>query len=196
MDFFVYNSGDGSLDINEPQIFLIKEFNALLDLERNKCKEDKTGKLKLRARKELTYIWLKMDPKSPYAQFTELEAHTTALDDSRLTKEEYDDEVFRAACRKYQEILDSDRILRMIKAARGVIDKLEYYLTEEVDFSEKNLQTGAPIYKAKDVIAEIKNLGDVITGLKDLETMYKKGQESVNNGSRGDATPGRRDMMK
>jgi hypothetical protein len=85
MDFFVYNTGEGTLEINEYQLFLIKEFKDLLDDKRNKCKDDKTGKLKLQARKELTYIWLVMDPKSPYSQFTEQEAHTVALDDSGLT---------------------------------------------------------------------------------------------------------------
>jgi hypothetical protein len=47
MDFFVYNTGEGTLEINEYQLFLIKEFKDLLDDKRNKCKDDKTGKLKL-----------------------------------------------------------------------------------------------------------------------------------------------------
>jgi hypothetical protein len=47
MDFFVYNTSEGTLEINEYQLFLIKEFKDLLDDKRNKCKDDKTGKLKL-----------------------------------------------------------------------------------------------------------------------------------------------------
>jgi hypothetical protein len=190
MDFFVYNTGEGTLEINEYQLFLIKEFKDLLDDKRNKCKDDKTGKLKLQARKELTYIWLVMDPKSPYSQFTEQEAHTVALDDSGLTQKEFEDPIFRAACRKYKEILDSDRILKLLRAAYGAVDKLELYFSEMLDFTERKATDGTPVYKAKDVIAELKNLGDVVKGVKDVEILYKKGLESQNNSVRGDAKPG------
>ena len=56
MQFFLFNNETNSLEINEHSILLVKEFKDLWDQGRNKCKEDKTGKLRLRAFKELTYI--------------------------------------------------------------------------------------------------------------------------------------------
>jgi hypothetical protein len=50
---------------------LVKEFAKLMDNDRNKCKEDPTGELGLRAFREFTYIWLALDWKSIYADYTE-----------------------------------------------------------------------------------------------------------------------------
>ena len=58
MNFFIFNSADNTLEIDEYSILLVKEFKDLWDINRNKCKEDKSGKLRLRARKEITYIYL------------------------------------------------------------------------------------------------------------------------------------------
>ena len=43
MNFFYYDETNNILRIDEASIFLVKEFKALLDPKRNKCKEDKTG---------------------------------------------------------------------------------------------------------------------------------------------------------
>ena len=53
MNVFNYDSDHLQLEINEPEILLIKEFKALLD-------RDKT-KTKTRVIKELTYIYLALD---------------------------------------------------------------------------------------------------------------------------------------
>ena len=187
IDFFVYNGTTGLLEFNQPEFLLIKEFAKLYEPERNKCKEDKKGIQRLRARREFTYIWLKMNKKSPYSQYSEQEAHNEALNDASLTKEEFDDLDFRAACRKYLEIRDSDKIAKMLKAAQNKVDDITDYFDNILDLSER--VDGKPVYKLKDVIAEMKNLGDVITGLKNLELLYEKEQEAKSN-LRADAVPG------
>lgn len=48
-DIFLYNNSTGSLELNVHEILLVKEFEDLWDLDRNKCKEDPTGKKRLRA---------------------------------------------------------------------------------------------------------------------------------------------------
>ena len=103
-DIFLYNNSTGSLELNTHEILLVKEFEALWDLDRNKCDEDPTGKMRLRAWKELKYIWLFVDWKSPYQQYLEIEKHNAAMSDSGLTEEEWHDSTFRAAIRKYIEI--------------------------------------------------------------------------------------------
>jgi hypothetical protein len=59
MNIFVYDNVNNRLEINEPEILLIKEFKSLFD-------KDKT-KTKTQLWKELTYIYLAIDWKSPYS---------------------------------------------------------------------------------------------------------------------------------
>jgi hypothetical protein len=58
---------------------LVKEFKTLLTRDKSKNKN--------RAFEELTHIFLAIDWKSPYNQYSELERHEAALDDSGLTEE-------------------------------------------------------------------------------------------------------------
>ena len=87
-DIFLYDNATGSLRLNTHEILLVKEFEALWDLDRNKCSEDPTGTKRLRAWKEFKYIWLFADWKSPYQQYLEMEKHRAAMNDSGLTEEE------------------------------------------------------------------------------------------------------------
>ena len=61
---FVFNNKQ--LEINEPEILLVKEFKALLNRDKN------------RVMRELAYIYLAIDWKSPYNQYTEQERHEEA----------------------------------------------------------------------------------------------------------------------
>ena len=47
MEFFVFDDVNNTLRINEYPILLIKEFKALWDKNRNKCKEDKYASKKI-----------------------------------------------------------------------------------------------------------------------------------------------------
>ena len=58
---FQYNNVDGSVELNTPEILLVSEFSALMEDARNICDKDKSGKLKLRAFREFTYIYLALD---------------------------------------------------------------------------------------------------------------------------------------
>jgi hypothetical protein len=59
MNVFIYDKAHGQLEINEPEILLIKEFKNLLDRDKSKTKT--------RAFRELTYIYLAIDWKSMYS---------------------------------------------------------------------------------------------------------------------------------
>ena len=39
MKVFVYNNASGELELNEPEILLVREFEGLWEKGRNKCKE-------------------------------------------------------------------------------------------------------------------------------------------------------------
>jgi hypothetical protein len=58
---FQYNNANGSVELNTPEIILVKEFEALMKDERNITEQDKTGKFKSKAFREFTYIYLALD---------------------------------------------------------------------------------------------------------------------------------------
>lgn len=189
MKMFVYNNASGEIELNEPEVLLIREFNALWNKDRNKCKEDPTGVKRLKAFREFKYIYLMLDWTSPYSQYEEQERHQECLADANISEKEWNDKDFRSACRKYREIQESSKTLKFIKAAQGVVDKITDYFND-LDLSERDPVTQKPIYKTKDVIAEMQNASSVIDELKNLEIMYKKEIESGDSNIRGDAELG------
>lgn len=172
-DIFLYNNSTGSLELNTHEILLVKEFEALWDIDRNKCEEDPTGKKRLRVWKEFKYIWLFVDWKSPYQQYLEMEKHNAAMEDSGLTDEEWQDPIFRAAVRKYIEIKDSSRILSLIKTAHRTLEKMRVFL-DNIDLDERDPMTNKPIWKGKDILDNIGSIGTMTDRLHDLEEKYKK----------------------
>jgi hypothetical protein len=187
MKFFLYDNEKG-LTLNSEPILLISEFKALMELKRNKTTSDKTGKERTRAFKEFAYIYLFFDWESPYFQLPEQERHAAAFADSELTLEEFEDPLFRTACNKYEELQNSSISIRLLKSAMKSVETLIYYL-EHVDVNERNPADGKPIYKTKDLIAEIKGSKDVIVGIKQLELQVKKDLDQE-SGLRGNTEPG------
>ena len=161
------------VELNMPEILLVKEFSELVKCKRNICKEDPKGTQGLRAFREFTYIWLALDWKSPYSDYPEQERHKEALNDSGLTEEEFNNPEFRAACRKYRKLQDSCRSIKMLQAAQNTVDNFIDYFNTIVDLSERDVN-GKPIFKTKDIIAEISSLSKVHEELKILESQVKK----------------------
>ena len=170
---FQYDNVTGKVELNTPEILLIREFAALMDVKRNKCKEDPEGKYKLRAFREFTYIYLAIDWMSPYRDYYEQDRHQEALRDANITEEEFNNPEFRAACRKYRALQDETRSIKLLKAAQNVIDKFVDYFNN-IDVEERDEQSGKPIYKTKDVMAEISSLHKVHEELVILESQVKK----------------------
>ena len=188
MKYFLYDSVKDEIKLNEPEILLTKEFAKLYLPERNKTKTDKTGEFKTKAFNEFKYIFLYYDWTSPYAQFLSEERHNLAVEDSGLSKKELEDPDFLAACKKYEEIQNSSLAIKLLQAARMAVENSIFYLGH-VDLNERDQETGKPIYKFKDLIAEIKGSKDVIVGLKELEAQVKK-ELDQDNGLRGNAEVG------
>ena len=173
LHIFEYDNASGLVTINKPEILLIEEFAKLMDDKRNICAEDETGKLHLRAFKEFTYIWLAIDWQSFYCNDAEQIRHTQALKDSGLTEDEFNNPEFRAACRKYRAIQESNLAIKSLSAARVTINKFIDYF-ESLDPQERDETTGKPIYKVKDIMAEITSMSKVLEELKILEGQAKR----------------------
>ena len=190
-DIFQYDSMRNRVSLEMPEILLVREFAELVKYERNICKEDPTGNKCLRAFREFTYIYLALCWKSPYSDYPEQERHKEALADSELTEEEFNNPEFRAACRKYRQLQESSRSIRMLQAAQNTVDNFIDYFNTIVDLSERDVN-GKPIFKTKDIIAEISSLSKVHEELKILEGEVKKEfteQSSIRGGARNGYRP-------
>lgn len=165
MNVFTYDNGNNRLEINEPEILLIKEFKALFDRDKSKNKA--------RLWKELTYIYLAIDWKSLYNQYSEQERHQESLSDSGITEEEFNDPLFREACRKYKALQDSNKSIKMLRAAMNAADQFIDYFNDIVDLNERDVN-GKPIFTAEKVMKEVAMLNKVHEELIVLENRVKK----------------------
>lgn len=188
MNIFVFDNATQTLKINDYEILLVKEFAKLWDQKRNVCTEDKTGQQRIRARKELTYIYLTLDFKSPYFKYAAKDKHEAALEDSALTEDDIKDDDFRAAYHKYDEIQNTDPILELIKTAYKTLRKTKVFL-DSIDFVNDVDADGRPLYKPKDVMADIGSISKMRNELQALEVAYKENLVAATK-LRGDNEPG------
>lgn len=189
MTIFLYDKLTHVLALNEPEILLIKEFAALWNNDRNITEEDPKGLNKTRAYREFTYMYLMIDWQSHYSQFSEAERNEAAKEDSDITEEEFNDPTFRAACRKYREIQESARDVKLVRAAQNKVDELIDYFNEGSDLQERDAISGKPIFKAKDVMGEMSSVSKILDELDTLEARVKKKQKAA-SGLRAGATEG------
>lgn len=176
MNVFNYDSLNKQLEINEPEIFLVREFKALLERDKE------------RAFKELTYIFLALDYKSIYSQYTEYERHEEALSDSGITEEMFNDPLFREACRKYRNLQDSNKSIKLLNAARNAADQFVDYFETIIDLNERD-QNGKPVFSAEKVMKEMAQLSKVHEQLVALEAQVKQELE-VQSGTRANVDEG------
>ena len=111
------------------------------------------------------------------------------MEDSGLSDEEWNDNLFRAAVRKYIEIKGSSRVLSLIKTANRTLEKMRVYL-DNIDLEERDPINNKPIFKAKDVLADLASIDDVAKKLKELELNYKKDVMEASSKLRGDVAEG------
>lgn len=165
MNVFNYNTLTKQLEINEPEILLVKEFKALIQRDKSTEKD--------RATRELSYIYLAIDWKSPYSQYSEHERHDEAISDSGLTESEFNDPIFREACRKYRALQDSNKSIKLLEAAKRAADQFIDYFETIVDLNERD-NNGKPVFQAEKVMKEMATLHKVHEELITLEDQVKK----------------------
>mgnify|MGYP003676754478 CR=1 FL=1 len=147
-----------------PQALTIKEFKKLYTRDKNKGKET--------AVKELAYIYFKCNHNSPYIIYDEEEKESKIKESifGENSKWKPDSDV-KAACGRYLKLMDTHAVL-LLKAARKSVKKLEKYF-EDIDLTILD-DNGKPIYSAKDLVANLTKVGDVVMGLSKLEDIVKK----------------------
>ena len=86
------------------------------------------------------------------------------------------------ACDKYEQLIETSAV-RLLKAARTSIVKLEKYF-RDIDLHLMD-DHGKPIFHAKDLIANLSNMGKVVDGLTRLEEIVKKEEQAANTNRGG-----------
>ena len=86
------------------------------------------------------------------------------------------------ACAAYEKLLETSAV-KLLKAARESIIKLEKYF-QGIDLTITDVN-GKPIYHAKDLIANLSNMGKVVDGLTRLEEIVRKEEQAANTNRGG-----------
>lgn len=147
-----------------PEALIIPEFRKLWDKDKSKDKKQAIA--------ELGYVYYMSDFKSIYNNYSENEKEQHILDDIMPKDWEPDKDTVRAMA-KYQEI-HVTHTMKIWQDAMGAVDKLRRYF-REVDLTERD-DKGKPVYHAKDLVNNLKQVGDLIKGLKALEEEIQKEQ--------------------
>ena len=156
----------------DPHLTEVKEFKVLIDSDDTKDK--------VKCRRQFAAIWNMHNPQSPFFDIAK-DARWHEIVDSIFDGEFEKTEEFKKAEEKYIKLSET-KIQKLLKSAHATIDKLSVYF-EEVDPLEKD-DNGKLIWRAKDIIANISKLSDVVEGLKSLEESVAKEQDQTE--SRGD----------
>ena len=132
---------------------------------------------------ELAFIYFMVDHKSPFSVYEwdqrEIEVKNSIFGENNKWKPSKN---LLGACDVYDKLIETSAV-RLLKAARESIVKLEKYF-RDVDLHLMD-DNGKPIFHAKDLIANLSNMGKVVDGLTRLEDIVKKEEQAANTNRGG-----------
>lgn len=156
------------------ELVMIEEFKALVKRDKG-SKTDHRGKKKLRATRELAYIYHCESHKSSYANYHyEVREEEVRRDVFKDWPDWYEDDIVKAAREKYVQ-LTSTPAIEMLKAGMNAAQKLTDYF-DMIDLSETD-DKGQLKYSARDLVANLGNLGKVVDGLNKLKEQVERDQQ-------------------
>lgn len=161
-----------------PEALMINEFKAIWNRDRTKGKE--------KAKKELAYVYHTTDYQSVYGNFhPDIREVKIRLDIMGDREWEPDDKI-KAAQEKYKE-LQTTLSLELLKDVQLGLTKLRDYF-RDADFDDDDDGRAA-----KNFIANVKQMGDLVKGLKSLKEEIEK-ELTDNMQLRGGASVNRREL--
>jgi|TARA_R110000744_G_scaffold213458_2_gene332342 uncharacterized protein YfkK (UPF0435 family) len=131
---------------------------------------------------ELAYIYFMVDHRSPFSVY-EWEQRLIEVKNSIFGEKEWKPSTkVLGGCDAYDKLIETSAV-RLLKAARESIIKLEkYFRNIDLQMMDDN---GKPIFHAKDLIANLSNMGKVVDGLSRLEEIVKKEEQAANTNRGG-----------
>jgi len=130
---------------------------------------------------ELAYVYFMVDYKSPYSVYEESQ-RKDEVKNAIFAKKWIESVKVKAACDKYAELTETSSV-KLLKAARESVVKLEKYF-KDIDLTLMD-DNGKPIFNAKDLIANLSNMGKVVDGLTRLEEIVRKEEQAANSNRGG-----------
>jgi hypothetical protein len=123
--------------------------------------------------KELAFVYFFADHRSSYAAYDDEERKNKLLEDLKVKSTPN----LHAGLQKYRELADTHAI-KLLKSARSAVNKLERYF-KDIDLTAMD-ENGKLLYQAKDLVANLSKIGEVIEGLDRLEELVQKQQAKDN----------------
>lgn len=193
---FIYDAVTGEFVLNEPELKLVREFNDLWLVAKQRCgcidvNDNGIGHGNsdaiMKYANYCKFVYLYSDYASPYRDYPEDDKRIQAAYDCYLTTEESIMEQLSVACNKWVEMQSQDRNVRILKAGQRQVDELISYFSEEGKLTMK--KDGKPVYKAKDIMSELREIGAISDELDRHEERVRLG-DSVQSDIRGGAVEG------
>tara|TARA_R110002012_G_scaffold155817_2_gene316654 strand:+ start:1866 stop:2381 length:516 start_codon:yes stop_codon:yes gene_type:complete len=132
---------------------------------------------------ELAFIYFMVDHRSPFSIY-EWDQRLVEVKNSIFGEDKKwtPSTKLLGACDKYDKLIETSAV-RLLKAAKSSIVKLEKYFRDiDLHLMDDN---GKPIFHAKDLIANLSNMGKVVDGLTRLEDIVKKEEQAANTNRGG-----------
>tara|TARA_R110002020_G_scaffold118530_2_gene270811 strand:+ start:776 stop:1297 length:522 start_codon:yes stop_codon:yes gene_type:complete len=133
--------------------------------------------------KELAFVYFMVDHRSPFSVYEWKQRKSEVINSIFNKKDKFTpSSKVLGACTKYEKLIETSAV-RLLKAARESVVKLEKYF-RDIDLTMMD-DNGKPIFHAKDLIANLSNMGKVVDGLTRLEDIVKKEEQAANNNRGG-----------
>lgn len=189
---FVYDELTGEFFVNEQEIKLVNEFADLWVEAKKRCGCERNENGVLIGNPEAIgkyanyckFVYLVSDAASPYRDFTDTEKINSAGFDAMLTGEEVGMEELKRACKKWSEIQEQDRNIRLLRSAQFKVDEMINYFSKP---KEPGKTYG--IKEINDSIKALDELGNASDMLDRFEDRIRVG-ESTQSSIRSDAVEG------
>jgi hypothetical protein len=123
--------------------------------------------------KELSFVFFYADHRSSYSAYDDEERQAKLEEDLKVKV----NPKLAGAVKKYQELSETHGI-KLLKAARSSVNKLEKYF-QNIDLTAMDAH-GKLLYQAKDLVANLSKVGEVVEGLDRLEELVQKQQAKDN----------------
>lgn len=170
------------LVLNKPWILLVPEFAALLARDKG-SKGDYRGDKKLKARKELAFIYFMEDFSSPIRDWEAEEKLKEAKYYADLQDKDIDEAVETARVKYADMMLKSSRSLRTLKSVYTGMDALDEYF-ENIDF-KKTDKMGKLLNDPTSFAANITKLNKVYDEIRNFEKRVEEEMKQAASGIRG-----------
>lgn len=173
--------------LNKPWIMLVPEFKTLFERDKG-SKGDYRGDKKLKATRELTFIYFFTDFASPLTDWEDSEKRKEALYYAGLEEKDLDDKVLLASA-KYDEMqLKGARALRTYRALVKMQNAMDTYY-ETLDMSKLD-RKGSLVNDPASVTASVKKLSEMYNEINSFRKRTELELKDESTGIRGTATLG------